>query len=215
VRSDKERIVKSRDKGAALLKAVERGDHAALKRLIDDGAPVEARDPVRRATALLHAVRRRDIDAIAILVAAGADINAQDNIKDSAFLLAGALGDAAILKALLDSKSDGAKPDFTKVNRYGGSALIPAAERGHVAVVKRLIAAGVPVDHVNRLGWTALLEAIILSDGGKSHQQIVKALIAAGADVNLPDGDGVTPLQHARTRGYAAIASLLQDAGAR
>jgi ankyrin repeat protein len=68
---------------------------------------------------------------------------------------------------------------------------------------------------VNRLGWTALLEAIILSDGGQSHQQIVKALIAAGADVNLADGDGVTPLQHARQRGYGAMASLLQEAGAR
>ena len=201
-------------KGATLLAAIERGDHAALKRAIESGESVETRDPTRRATALLHAVRKRDVAAVGILVAAGADINAQDNIKDSPFLLAGALGDVAILKALLKGKPNQG-PDFTKVNRYGGSALIPASERGHVAAVKLLIEAGVPVDHVNRLGWTALLEAIILSDGGKSHQQIVEALIAAGANVNLPDGDGVTPLQHAQRRGYQAIATLLQDAGAR
>jgi ankyrin repeat protein len=201
------------DPGAALLKAIDRGDPAALQRALDAGAPVETRDRARRATALLHAVRRRDLASVTRLVAAGADINAQDNIKDSPFLLSGALGDGAIIRALLRSKAH--RPDFAKVNRYGGSALIPAAERGHVAAVKLLIKAGVPVDHVNRLGWTALLEAIILSDGGKPHRQIVQALIEAGADVNLPDGDGVTPLQHARRRGYGAIASLLQDAGAR
>jgi ankyrin repeat protein len=211
--------MKPTNRGAALLKAIERGDHAALQRLIAAGAPVETRDPTRRATALLHAVRKRDVAAVGILVAAGADINAQDNIKDSPFLLSGALGDVEIIQALLKSRAH--RPDFAKVNRYGGSALIPASERGHVAAVKLFIAAGVPVDHVNRLGWTALLEAIILSDGGKSPQQIVKALIDAGADVNLADGDGVTPLQHAQRRaaqgprGYAAIESLLQAAGAR
>jgi uncharacterized protein len=202
--------VKRPGKDTTLLDAIARGDHAALKRAIAGGQSVETRDPTRRATALLHAVRKRDLVAIALLVAAGADINAQDNIKDSPFLLSGALGDPAIIKLLLK-----AKPDFAKVNRYGGSALIPAAERGHVAAVKLFLKAGVPVDHVNRLGWTALLEAIILSDGGKPHQQIVKALLAAGADVKRADKDGVTPLQHARARGYAAIATLLQDAGAR
>ncbi len=202
--------MKPMNQEAALLDAVARGNHATIKRLLDQGAEVDARDPTRHATALLHAVRNRDLAAIALLVEAGADINAQDNIKDSPFLLSGAVGDPDIIKLLLKSK-----PDFTKVNRYGGSALIPASERGHVAAVKLFIKAGVPVDHVNRLGWTALLEAIILSDGGKPHQQIVKALLDAGAAVNLADGDGVTPLQHAKTRGYTAIASLLQDAGAR
>jgi ankyrin repeat protein len=197
-------------KGVQLLNAVYKGNHAAIERLIAAGAPVDARDVRRRGTALLHAVRNRDGDADALLVEAGADINAQDITKDSPFLLACALGDVAILKLLLKRR-----PDFAKVNRYGGSALIPASERGHVAAVKLLIKAGVPVDHINRLGWTALLEAIILSDGGKSHQQIVQALIAAGANVNLADKDGVTPLQHARSRGYTAIANLLQEAGAR
>ena len=78
-----------------------------------------------------------------------------------------------------------------------------------------LIAAGVEVDHVNRLGWTALLEAIVLSDGGPAHQDIVGQLIAAGADVNLPDHGGVTPLAHAEQRGQQAMAALLRAAGAR
>jgi ankyrin repeat protein len=68
---------------------------------------------------------------------------------------------------------------------------------------------------VNRLGWTALLEAIILSDGGPRHQEIVGLLVAGSADVNLADGEGVSPLQHARQRGYVAIVKILEPAGAR
>ena len=91
--------------------------------------------------------------------------------------------------------------DLKSTNRYGGTALIPAAERGHVETVRTLIEAGVDVDHVNSLGWTALLEAIILGDGGAAHTQIVQMLVSAGARTNLADRDGVTPLGHARSRG--------------
>ena len=106
-------------------------------------------------------------------------------------------------------------PDLTSTNRYGGTALIPACERGHVENARTLIEAGVNVDHINKLGWTALLEAIILSDGGARHVEIVKLLVEAGADVNLADGEGVTPLAHARQRGYSEIAAILTSAGAR
>jgi hypothetical protein len=105
--------------------------------------------------------------------------------------------------------------DLRSTNRYGGTALIPAAERGHVDTVRTLIAAGVDVDHVNKLGWTALLEAIILSDGGTRHQLIVQLLVAVGANVNLADREGVTPLQHARSRGYKEIEKILVAANAR
>jgi ankyrin repeat protein len=104
--------------------------------------------------------------------------------------------------------------DLKSTNRYGGTALIPAAERGHVDTVRTLIEAGVDVDHVNNLGWTALLEAIILGDGAERHQQIVRLLVKAGADINLADRDGVKPLQHARSRGYREIEAILVTAGA-
>ena len=69
---------------------------------------------------------------------------------------------------------------------------------------------GVQVDHVNRLGWTALLEAVILSDGGPRHQDVVRALLEVGADRSIGDNDGVTALEHARARGYTEIAALLE-----
>ena len=99
--------------------------------------------------------------------------------------------------------------------RSGGTALIPAAHHGHPDTVTLLLKTEIDVDHVNRLGWTALLETIILSDGGPVHQNILAQLIAAGADVNLADGEGVSPLAHARSRGYSAMIAMLEKAGAR
>ncbi len=103
--------------------------------------------------------------------------------------------------------------DLASTNGYGGTALIPACERGFVEVVRVLIEAGTELDHVNRLGWTALLEAVILSDGGSAHQQIVAMLLEAGADPGLADRDGVSPLAHAEARSFDAIAALIRVHG--
>ena len=134
----------------------------------------------------------------------------QDDRLDNPFLYAGAEGILDILKLANEA---GADPAIT--NRYGGVALIPASERGHVETVRYLLdETDVDVDHVNRLGWTALLEAILLSDGGPRHQEIVRLLIEAGADLDLADKDGVKPLSHARARGQREIAATLEAAGA-
>lgn len=191
-----------------LHRAAEKGDATAVRTLLGQGAKVDARG-VAKATPLLVATHHNHVEAALALIQAGADVNAKDAIQDSPYLYAGARGHLEILRATL-----AAGADLKSTNRYGGTALIPAAERGHVETVATLIAAGVEVDHVNNLRWTALLEAIILADGGPRHVEIVRQLIAAGADVNLPDGDGVSPLQHARQRGYRAIETLLLAAGA-
>ncbi|MDI9787105.1 ankyrin repeat domain-containing protein, partial [Pseudomonas aeruginosa] len=81
--------------------------------------------------------------------------------------------------------------DLKSTNRYGGTALIPACERGHVEVVKTLLQAGVDPNHVNKLGWTGLLEAILLSDGGPRHQEIVRLLIDAVGIGQVDVGAGV------------------------
>ncbi len=193
----------------AFLGAAMTGDVTTLTRMLEAGQDMEVRDRDGR-TALMLATRANAMEAAVQLIASGADVNAKDSIEDTPYLYAGAEGRTENLRAILAA---GAKLDDT--NRYGGTALIPAAEKGHLDNVRLLLAAGVDPDHINRLGWTALLEAIVLSDGGAVHQQIVAALIKGGADVNIADGQGVTPLTHARQRGYGRIVKLLEAAGAR
>jgi len=100
-------------------------------------------------------------------------------------------------------------------SRYDGTALIAAAHLGHEGAVRQLIAAGAPLDHVNNLHWTAVIESIVLGNGGPRHQATLQALIQAGADLQYPDRHGRTPLQLAQQRGYTAMERLLGQAGAR
>ncbi len=192
-----------------LITAAERGDTPTVLRLIEQGANINGRD-TRGRTAVMAATHGQQTATVKALIQAGADINIRDSRTDNPFLYAGAEGLLDILKLLIAAHAD------TKLtNRYGGTALIPAAERGHVEIVKILLTqTDVDVDHINNLGWTALLEAIVLSDGGIEHQQIVQLLVDHGADVNIPDKDGVTPLQHARARGFKAIEQILVQAQA-
>jgi ankyrin repeat protein len=192
-----------------LLAAATAGDVDAIRAAIADGADPDARGDGGR-TALLVAAQAGQVAAFQALLDAGADVDLQDDDRANPFLWAGAEGRLDILRLANEA---GADPAIT--NRYGGIALIPASERGHVETVRYLLQeSDVDVDHVNRLGWTALLEAILLSDGGPRHQEIVRLLIENGADVDLADGDGVRPLAHARTRGQTEIAALLVEAGA-
>lgn len=193
-----------------LIQAAEAGDIATVLRLIQEGADINGRDD-RGRTAVIAATHGNQADTVRALIEAGADINIRDNRMDNPFLYAGAEGLLDILKLTIDAGAD------TKLtNRFGGTALIPAAERGHVEIVRELLTrTDVDVNHINNLGWTALLEAIILSDGGERHQQIVQLLVDHGADVNLADSNGVTPLAHARQRGFEKIVEILLKAGAR
>lgn len=192
----------------ALHQAAAQGHAQAGRAQLAQGANMEARNAAG-ATALLVATHHNHVEVARVLIEAGADVNAQDHIQDSPYLYAGARGHNEILKMTL---AHGA--DLQSLNRYGGTALIPAAERGHVETVQLLIAAGVDVNHLNKLHWTALMEAIVLGEGGARHVQIVRELVNAKADVHIPDAQGITPLQHARQRGYAEIETILLQAGA-
>jgi uncharacterized protein len=195
---------------ARLLAAAAVGDEAAIAGALADGADVDAADAHGR-TALLVATQARRTAAAEALLAAGADVDRQDDQRANPLLHAAADGFLPVVRLVNQA---GADPRIT--NRYGGVAIIPASERGHVEVVRYLLSeTAVDVNHVNRLGWTALLEAVLLSDGGPTHQEIVRLLLDHGADPNLADGDGVRPLVHARSRGQAEIVAMLEAAGGR
>jgi ankyrin repeat protein len=195
---------------AGVLAAAARGDAAEIKRLVAGGADVNARDGYGR-TPLHVATFRKNRDAITALVAAGADINAKENDRYDAVTIAAVADDVGTLRMLLQLKASAKQI----TSRYDGTALIAAAHLGHDLVVKMLIDAGAPLDHINNLGWTALIESIVLGNGGSRHTETLRALVQAGANVNIADRNGQTPLQLARSRGYKNMVQILEKAGAK
>ena len=188
-----------------ILVAVNNADLPAVKAALAKGANVNAKDENGRSL-LLIATNNEQRDLAELLVKHGADVNLQAPNLDSPFLYAGATGQTELVLLYL---ANGAK--FDVFNRYNGTALIPACERGHVETVRVLAnTKNFPIDHVNRLGWTALMEAVILGDGSGKYQQIVRILKEAGSKLDIPDKEGRTPLQHAEVRGFDHIANLLR-----
>jgi ankyrin repeat protein len=188
-----------------LLAAAERGDATAAALAIRGGANPETRDEKGR-TPLLLAVTKDRVAVARLLVYLGADPTLDDR-HDTPWLVTGVTGSVDMLDVLLP-----AQPDLTIRNRFGGTSLIPASERGHVDYVRRVVRTDIDVNHVNDLGWTALLEAVILGDGSKRYQQIVTILLSAGADPRIADRGGVTALQHATRRGHDEVARILRNA---
>lgn len=189
-----------------ILKAVQENNIDAVTKALKNGENVNATDSHKRSL-LLIATNNKNVEIAKLLVKYGADVNQQADNLDSPFLYAGASGQTELLKLFL---ANGARFDI--FNRYNGSALIPACERGHIETVRLLAnTKGFPVNHVNRLGWTGLMEAIVLGDGTKKYQEIVKILKDAGAKMDIPDHDGVTPLQHAERAGYREIAKIIKS----
>jgi ankyrin repeat protein len=190
---------------SGLHRAAQRGDVEALRRLLQAGAAPDARDAHAR-TPLHVATFARQRGALRQLAAAGASLGALEADRYDAVTIAAVADDEETLALLL---SLGASARLV-TSRYDGTALIAAAHLGHVGVVRQLIAAGAPLDHVNNLHWTAAIEAVVLGDGGERHSATLRALLDAGADACLSDREGRTPLDLARARGLRAMVALLQ-----
>lgn len=183
------------------------GDLGRLRAALDGGLPINGRD-LRGRTPLHVATFARRRDAIRALAAAGADLGALEHDRYDAVTIAAVADDEQTLALLL---ALGASAGLV-TSRYDGTALIAAAHLGHDGVVRQLIEAGAPLDHVNNLHWTAAIEAVVLGDGGPRHQATLRALVAAGADLALTDRDGRTPLQLARSRGLREMERILEAA---
>jgi ankyrin repeat protein len=193
-----------------LHQAAWRGDTNRLKALIAAGADLDARDGLGR-TPLHVATYARQREAITALAKAGANLQRLEDDRYDAVTIAAVADDVPTLALLM---SLGASAGQT-TSRYDGTALIAAAHLGHDEVVRRLIAAGAPLDHVNNLHWTALIESIVLGDGGPRHQRTLIVLVDAGANLQLADRQGNTPLQLAKARGYNAMVEKLRASGAK
>jgi uncharacterized protein len=204
-------VAASPDSGPALIEAAAAGRTEQVRGLLDDGASVDFTDESGR-TPLIAASYGAHIDTAEVLIAAGSDVNRQDHTQQSAYLIATSeIGPDAGLELLQLTLANGA--DVGSLDSYNGTGLIRAADRGYPGIVSELLQTEIEIDHVNRLQWTALLESIILGDGGPDYTEIVDMLLRAGADPNLADGQGVTPLAHAQSRSFDEIARLLVASG--
>src|SRR5690606_8873322 len=190
--------------------AAQRGDVDGITRLLQSGAAIDATDGAGR-TPLHVATFARQRAAVQALLKAGANHAALEHGRYDAVTIAAVADDEDTLRILLAAGASAA----LVTSRYDGTALIAAAHLGHDGVVRQLIAAGAPLNHVNNLHWTAVIESIVLGDGGPRHQATLKALLGAGASTQLADRAGHTPLTLAKARGYSAMVEMLKKAGAR
>jgi ankyrin repeat protein len=158
------------------------------------------------------AAYKNHLEIADLLIAAGADVNMKDDTIQSAYLISTmeGYGYIELLKKTLKAGADVHSTDSDN-----GTGLIRASDRGHVEIVKELLKTDIRVNHVNRMGWTALFEAILLGGGDERHTEVVRLLVDAGADLNLPDKDGVTPLAHAKNKNFTAICKILENSGAK
>jgi ankyrin repeat protein len=190
--------------------AAARGDVVDIEKRVAAG---ESRDAIdsRWRTPLHVAAYQKKHDAARTLIRLGADPNKLEIDRYDIITIAAVANDVPMLRIALEG---GGNPAAV-TSRYDGTALIAAAHLGHVDVVRTLIAARAPLDHVNNLRWTALIESIVLGDGGKNHTETLRALVGAGANVNIADGQGSTPLELAKNRGYREMVEVLEKSGAK
>ncbi|KAF0820538.1 MULTISPECIES: ankyrin repeat domain-containing protein [unclassified Cytobacillus] len=188
----------------ALFEAAKNGDLECLKAFIENGINMNLQDKKKR-TAILIASMNKHYDVVRYLAESGADINLQDQTSLNPFLYGCIHGDLKLVKIMISAGAD-----INLLTRFGGVGLTPACEKGHIEVVRELLTStDINVNHTNYCGWTPLIEAIVLNDGGKTQQDIIKLLLEHGADPSLTDQYGVRPIELARRKGYKEIEDIL------
>lgn len=192
------------NENAELFSAAETGNIALLSEKLTP-SNIDVRDKGKR-TLILVAAQNKHYELVRWLAEKGADINAQDNKCFNPFIHGCIHNDVNLVKLMVELGCD-----LTRLTRFGGNGLTPAAEKGHEEVVNYLLEnTDINVNHTNNVGWTALIEAIILNDGGEKMQRIIETLLKHDADPRMTDEWGVPPIELAKRKGYNAIVSIIE-----
>eukprot|EP00808_Paulinella_micropora_P028422 g121.t1 len=202
----------------ALLDAAKKGDVEFSTRLLQQGAPVEARNK-DGATALILAGKNGHNEVAEALLQAKAEANAKDKDGKSALDLAKANGHTAVVDLLSNSaqaqqvlpaaseaqesqQQGETSEEKNEARQESSSELRDAAYEGDVERVKELLAQSVDVDLEAHDGYgsTALMSAAC-----EGHVAVAEALLQAKAAPNTQDNDGFTALMmNAAQRGRVA-----------
>lgn len=186
-----------------LMQYTEEGNVEGVRELLEQGADVRYQDD-RGRTPLMSATQQNNLPLAQLLIEAGSDVNQRDNMLLTPWICAAANGFHEILK------SGAHQADVKLANRFGGTALLPSSEKGFLKAVDVAIQAGVPVNHINDLGWTALQEAVVLGDGGSLYRLILRLLMNHGADATTLDHDGKTAIDWAREYKQEDVLAILE-----
>ncbi|ALS02772.1 hypothetical protein ATZ33_15715 [Enterococcus silesiacus] len=189
----------------SLFEAIKSGQVEHIQRLLNEGHDVLTTDELGRSPLML-AVQCNHLPVVKALLSFGADVNQRDNTLLTPFICAAANGFDDIVSEIIQS----GRADLASVNRFGGTALLPSSEKGYLRTVQLCLAAGVPVNHVNRLGWSALLEAVILGDGGFLYQDVIRELVQQQADIAQVDDTGKNALDYAKVTADEALVAILE-----
>lgn len=185
-----------------LMAAVDMDDLDSVKRLVEKGADVNARQTrwPSGGSALLDAVTQGGVKdqtlspITACLLEHGAAVNVADENGATPLMQAAGMNKTEAVRALLARGADPAARD-----KHGWTALRYAAMRGWGDVIAVLRDRS-PMD---------LSEAAQFGDAAR-----VRAHLEAGEDPNAPDAQGATPLMAAMKSGSVETARLLLDRGA-
>jgi ankyrin repeat protein len=188
---------------APLADAAQQQDQAAISRLLEAGADIQAVQP-DGTTALHWAAYHDDVPTAQRLVRAGAKVTAANRYGVTPLSLACTNGSAAMVELLLEA---GADPNTTLPG--GETALMTAARTGRLGPLKALLDRGANVNAAERKGQTAVMWA-----AAEGHAPVVQTLIDAGADFRTPLPSGFTPLLFAAREGRSEVVQVLLKAGA-
>jgi ankyrin repeat protein len=197
--------------------------------------PTDTLSPEALKEVIFTAAREDDLASMKQYIAAGADINASDEFGGTALSIAAYRGNTELVRLLLDSGATfeigvfhtaiAQSNDNTEIVQIfidhgadlnqkadtgnGHTALMFAAEFGHMEVGKLLLANGADINAVDNYNDPALNVAAF-----HGQLEFAKMLVEMGAELNVPGYAGRTALGHAISRGHEDVATFLREVGA-
>ncbi|KAH7133178.1 ankyrin repeat-containing domain protein [Dactylonectria estremocensis] len=219
-----------------LLRAVVKGDEAAVQSLLAQGANIHVKNNYKQ-TPLHVAASTGHKDIVRVLLDLGASIEAKDHEELTPLHTAPAKGNEQIVQLLLER---GADPEA--VDDDDETPLILAAELGQDAIAQLLLGRGAdteavggmfiketPLSHAARRGhesifvldqgvyleqWDGNAKTPLLLAAEHGREGVVRLLLDRGADMEAVDDRRRTPLSWAAGEGHEAVTQLLLYQGA-